>query len=431
MTNSVDLKAPPLGGRAANITFITTGQPSTNPRLVKEAETLIKLGYHVKVICCFYQSWAQEFDQEIVNRNKGVYIYCGGDPVNEKLSYYKTRLRQKTSLHLFNYTKAFGIPENAISRTHAEALAIARSIKTDLYIAHNLGALPAAVLAAKFNHAKVGYDAEDMHSGQFKSQDEKGYLLNKFIEEKYFPQTDYFTAASPLIAQHYKQAYPYLDPVVINNVFPKTDLEARPNTDTIPPLKLFWFSQTVGAERGIENIIEAMVLVAKPTELHLLGNCSDNDRLMIMELAKYNGLAPGQIHFHKPIAPDELFKFAAQFDIGMATETAPNLNRDICLTNKIFTYIQAGLAIIASDTQAQRLFLEQYPATGSLYQKDDITSLANCILRYAENPEGLTQTKQTNYQLGQTELNWENESMIFQNLIESQAPQPPKGGAFD
>ena len=403
-----------------NITFITTGQPSTNPRLVKEAETLIKLGYQVKVICCFYQGWAQEFDQEIINRNKDVYIYCGGDPVNEKLSYYKTRLRQKTSLRLFNYTEAFGIPENAISRTHAEALATAKSIKTDLYIAHNLGALPAAVLAAKFNHAKVGYDAEDMHSGQFKNRTEKGYLLNKFIEEKYFPQTGYFTAASPLIAQNYKQVYPYLNPVLINNVFPKTDLQISANIDTTQPLKLFWFSQTIGAERGIENIIGAMALIAKPTELHLLGNCSAGDELAIVELAKYNRLAPGQIHFHKPIAPDELFKFAARFDIGMATETAPNLNRDICLTNKIFTYIQAGLAIIASDTQAQRLFLEQYPATGSLYQKDDATSLANCIMEYAENPESLTQTKQMNYQLGQTELNWENESQIFQRIIESQ-----------
>lgn len=388
--------------------------------MVKEVETLIKLGYQIKVICCFYQEWAREFDQEIINRNKDVYIYCGGDPVSKKLSYYKTRLRQKTSWRLFNYTKAFGIPENAISRTHAEALAVARSIKTDLYIAHNLGALPAAVMAAKFNDAKVGYDAEDMHSGQFKTKTEKGYLLNKFIEEKYFPETNYFTAASPLIAQNYKQVYPYLNPVVINNVFPRIDLPVEPNVDATQPLKLFWFSQTIGVERGIENIIGAMALIAKPTELHLLGNCSDEDKQMIRDLAKYNRLAPDQIHFHQPIAPDELFKFAARFDIGMATETAPNLNRDICLTNKIFTYIQTGLAIIASDTQAQRLFMEQYPAIGSLYQKEDITSLANCILEYAENPEKLLQTKQMNYQLGQTQLNWENESKIFRRIIESQ-----------
>lgn len=340
--------------------------------------------------------------------------------MNEKLSYYKTRLRQKTSWRLFNYTKAFGISENAISRTHTEALATARSIKTDLYIAHNLGALPAAVMAAKFNGAKVGYDAEDMHSGQFKTKTEKGYLLNKFIEEKYFPHTNYFTAASPLIAQHYKQAYPYLNPIVINNVFPRIDLPVESKIHVTQPLKLFWFSQTIGVERGIENIIGAMTLITKPAELHLLGNCSDEDKLMITDLAKYNHLATDQIHFHQPIAPDELFKFAAQFDIGMATETAPNLNRDICLTNKIFTYIQTGLAIIASDTQAQRLFMEQYPAIGSLYQKEDITSLANCILEYAQNPEKLLQTKQMNYQLGQTQLNWENESKIFRRIIESQ-----------
>jgi hypothetical protein len=403
-----------------NITFITTGQPGTNPRLVKEAETLIKLGYQVRVICCFYQAWAMEFDQQIIQRNKGVYLYCGGDPVNGKSNYYKTRLRQKISLRLFPYNKNFGVPEKAISRTHAEALSIAKGIKTDLYIAHNLGALPAAVLAAKFNHAKVGYDAEDMHSGQFKNDNEKGYLLNKFIEEKYFPQTDYFTAASPLIAQNYKQIYPYLDPIVINNVFPKTDIPAQPNTNATQPLKLFWFSQTIGPERGIENIIMAMATINQATELHLLGNCSPADELMIRELAKSNYLDNNQIHLHKPIAPDELFDFAAQFDIGMATETAADLNRDICLTNKIFTYIQAGLAMIASDTQAQNLFMEQHPATGKLYTKDNIISLANCIMEYAQDRECLSQTKQMNYQLGQTELNWENESQIFQRIIERQ-----------
>ncbi|MEB0160940.1 hypothetical protein, partial [Pseudomonas sp. AH2 (2023)] len=75
----------------------------------------------------------------------------------KKASYFKTRIRQKLSTLLFKYTRNFGIPENAISRSHIEALAIAKKIKTDLYIAHNLGALPAAVLAAKRNGAKVGY----------------------------------------------------------------------------------------------------------------------------------------------------------------------------------------------------------------------------------------------------------------------------------
>ncbi|MGF7038445.1 glycosyltransferase [Mucilaginibacter lappiensis] len=401
-----------------NITFITTGQPTTNPRLVKEAETLIGLGYRVKVICCFYQSWAQKFDQEIISRNKNVYIYCGGDPEVHRAAYFKTRIRQKICSLLFGFTKALGVPENAISRTHAEALHLAKKIKTDLYIAHNLGALPAAVIAARYNNAKVGYDAEDMHSGQFVSNKDGMYLLNKYIEEKYFAQTDYFTAASPLIAKNYQNMYSCLNPVVINNVFPKTKLTLNLNYKTDRPLKLFWFSQTVGGDRGLEIIIAAMSLISKPTELHLLGSCLPADKQHILKSAKDNGIHENQIYFHRPIAAGDVIKLAARFDIGMATETASSLNRDICLTNKIFTYVQAGLAVIASDTQAQELFLEQYPDSGNLYHKNEVQSMANCINQYAENPESLYRIRELNYGLGQTTLNWETESKIFRNIVE-------------
>ncbi|WPU98358.1 hypothetical protein SNE26_20240 [Mucilaginibacter sp. cycad4] len=402
-----------------NVTFITTGQPTTNPRLVKEAETLQKLGYNVKVICCFYQQWAQKADVVLIDRYPGMYIYCGGDPIVQRGAYLKTRLRQKLSALLFKYIRNFGIPENAISRSHTEALTIARKIKTDLYIAHNLGALPAAVLAAKHNGAKVGYDAEDMHSGQFTSTDDENYRLNKYIEEKYFSRVNYFTAASPLIAKFYKGEYSYLKPVVINNVFPKTALNVRQNYKANDPLKLFWFSQTIGPERGLEDVIKAMSAVKGNIQLHLLGSCHEGHKAALLNLAGTLNLNPDQLWFHEPIGAGEIFAFASRFDIGMATETGVPLNRDICLTNKIFTYIQCGLAMIVSDTQAQTLFMEQYPNTGKLYQKNNLQSLMDCIGFYLQNPDALYRTRLQNHQLGQVELNWETERHQFLNLVEN------------
>ena len=398
-----------------NITLITTGQPSTNPRLVKEADFLSGLGYNVKVIYCFYQPWAQQLDENIISQNPGMYICCGGDPVKSKFTYYKTRLRQKLSQIFFSYFKGCGIPENAISRTHSEALKAAKKIKTDLYIAHNLGALPAAVLAAKYMGCKVGYDAEDMHSAQFNDVSMM-YLLNKYIEVKYFNRTDYFTAASPLIADNYRQTYPGLQPLVINNVFPKIKSPFNTSRKATNIVKLFWFSQTVGADRGLENIVAAMA-EAPATELHLLGSCTTEYKAALLDIAVKSQVQANRIVFHTPIPPDELMAFAAQFDIGMASETGSTLNRDICLTNKIFTYLQSGLAIIASDTQAQSLFLSEYPAAGKLYQKNNSDNLARCLHEYLQNPEALHQTRLGNYQLGQTELNWETESHKFSYII--------------
>lgn len=401
-----------------SVIFITTGQPTTNPRLLKEVETLIYHGYRVRVICCFYQSWAQKFDQDIVSRYPDVFVYCGGDPRFDKITYLKTRIRQKISTAIWPYVRWGGIPENAVSRTHAEAVSLARQMKADIYIAHNLGALPAAVSAAKFNKSKVGYDAEDMNTAQFNNRENNLYRLNKYIEVKYFPDTGYFSAASPLIASNYQRIYPFLTPVVINNVFKKINLKLTAFTPG-QPLKLFWFSQTTGQDRGLEMVIRAMKDVNGPVQLLLLGQCSAADRAALTALAGESGLGDGQLQFHEPVAPEELFYFAAQFHIGIASETAATLNRDICLTNKIFTYIQCGLAVLASDTKAQQLFMEQYPASGKVFEKNNAHSFSAQINAYLGNPELLHQTRISNYHLGQSALNWEKESALFLELVQS------------
>ncbi|TWR25196.1 glycosyltransferase family 4 protein [Mucilaginibacter pallidiroseus] len=401
------------------VTFITTGQPTTNPRLIKEAELLDSLGYKVNVIYAFYQNWATKFDSEITGRSSVKYILCGGDPLNMKAIYWVSRVRQKLALKLYGIFRRSYIAENAISRTHAEALALAKKIKSDVYIAHNLGALPAAVIAAKANGAKVGYDAEDMHSAQFNSFANKGYLLNKYIEEKYFPLVDSFTAASPLIAANYQQVYPYLRPLIVNNVFPSREVPTRQPKSKTSPLKLFWFSQTIGGDRGLEEVIVAMGLMNKDIELHLLGSCTSNYRETLYSLAQANNLAADRIHIHEPMSPGKLLAFTAHFDIGLATETGITLNRDICLTNKIFTYLQCGLPIIASDTQAQQQFINTYPKSGMCYPKGNATALMAAVDTFESNRELLEQCSHYNYQLGQTTLNWDNESRAFLSAFNS------------
>eukprot|EP01037_Dinobryon_pediforme_P013983 gene13983-14100_t len=332
--------------------------PTTNPRLVKEVDALVRLGFGVKVIYAFYNTWAQPFDEPIFLKYPGTFLLVGGSPCYRKSAYLKTRIRQRLFRKIWKRVNVTGIAEGAISRTHQEALGIAKKDKADLFIAHNLGALPAAVMAAGYHGSKVGYDAEDLHSGQYNSTRDHMYQLNKYIEEKYFCSVDYFTAASPLIAEHYQRMYPYLNP-------------------------------TVGPQRGIEMIIEAMAKTDVSVQLSLLGNCSENDRVLLVKLATANGLLSNQLLFHEPIPADALFEFAAQFDVGMASETNVNLNRDLCLTNKIFTYLQCGLAILASDTRAQAKFMRHYPDTGLLYDKNDANALAAKIRHFGVHPDQL------------------------------------------
>ncbi|MEE1945149.1 hypothetical protein VRU48_08520 [Pedobacter sp. KR3-3] len=398
------------------IVIITSGQPSLNPRLVKEADALVDAGYEVTVIYQYWNDWGTALDKKLLAGKKWKAHLVGGSPITGKIQYLKSRLSFKIARFLL---KKFGFKnallEQAIGRCTPMLINKAKAIKADLYIAHNLAALPAAVLAAKKNKAKCGFDAEDFHRNEVSDNpSDLDVALKTRIEDKYLPQLDYLTTASPLISDAYKKLYPNKAPLTLLNVFPKQHLVKQKANDS-PALKLFWFSQTIGINRGLENVIKA--IGKKNVELHLLGNHDDSIRAYFTALASQSGLSQDHIHFYKPIPADEIFAFATRFDIGLATELSTPKNRDICLTNKIFTYVQSGLAVLASATTAQSAFLQQFPAMGVVYGQNDIQSLSLAIDNYA-NDRNLLANHQANasaYALNT--LNWDYEKNKLLTLV--------------
>lgn len=406
---------------AKKILLISSGQPSLNPRLVKEADALAEDGYQVTVIYQYWNEWGTALDKELLSEKKWTAIRVGGDPVQQKILYLFTKLQFKLGQYLI---KLFGIKnklaELAIGRCTYQLINKAVSINADLYIAHNLAALPAAVIAAKKNKSKCGFDAEDFHRNEVSDNTNSiDVKLKSFIEDKYINQLDYLTTASPLISDAYKALYPTLNPITILNVFPKKDFVLE--TKSLGSLKLFWFSQTIGKGRGLEEVIRAMAqLKASNIELHLLGDFNSSIRNYFNELVETNNLSPNCIFYYLPIASDEIFKFGSKFDIGLATEIGIPKNRDICLTNKIFSYIHSNLAIIASNTSAQQLLLNDYEHMGYVYQMDDPLTLVTILNKYLNDRHLLVKHQQQALKYASEVLNWEKEKEKFLSLINTQ-----------
>lgn len=405
------------------IVLITSGQPSLNPRLVKEADALIEAGYQVTVIYQHWNNWGTELDLELLKTKKWEAVRVGGTPKVNKLSYWFSRISFKLYQKLAQQlTFKYKIAENAIGRCTKLLLAKAISLKADLYIAHNLGALPVAVIASKLNKAKCGFDAEDFHRNEVTNDVEAfDTRLKTYIEDKYLHQLNYFTVASPLIGQAYQAIYPALKPIVINNVFSVSFLQKPHFTKDIEPLKIFWFSQTIGKNRGLEDAIEAISLLNNENiNLTLLGNIDEIDKTYFISLSKKLNLSENQLNFIKPISPDKIFELANTYDIGLALEQSIPLNRNICLTNKIFTYLTAGLAIIASNTAAQKHFLMENPDVGKTYDAGNIQQLKAIISDISHHRDLLNRYKNNALHLAKTTYNWELESEKFLNLITAQ-----------
>jgi len=198
---------------------------------------------------------------------------------------------------------------------------------------------------------------------------------------------------------------------VINNTFSRKFIQAVKDNGT-GALRLFWFSQIVGIERGLETVIEAINQLADcDISLHILGNCTGEFRRHLLKLSKN----PSSIQFLEPVAPDAIFAIASQFDIGLATEVPHSENRRLCLTNKLFTYVLAGNCILASDTPAQKKFMQENPGMGVLYKSNDAVSLAGVLQKLYDNHSALQEYKMQTHLLAQRSLNWETE---FEKLSE-------------
>lgn len=397
------------------ICLITTTQPAANPRLVKEAGCLAGAGHDVLVLYCYVADWAQEADKEILINAKWKHRQVGGDG-KQSDAYKKSRFRFAAYKKINELTGSRRFAEQAHARCYKELLQAAAAHKADWYIGHNPGAMAVAANAAKKTGAKCGFDFEDYHRGEYGDESNAGSRRQAAIENKYISRFAYLTAASPLIKEHILLDFAQLTaPVeIILNTFstgeqPKMYKESSGKNE----LKLFWFSQHVGRNRGLEMLLEVLKEINNESiTLTLAGNCTEEMKSYLCHLA---GDFSKSINFAGVIPPAGLPAFSAKFDIGLALEPAFNINNNIALSNKIFTYLLAGNAIIFSGTDAQKAFNKEYKA-GKDFSINNNEELRDCINSYLDSST-LEQQKNHNYNLASVTLNWDSESKKLLQLI--------------
>jgi glycosyltransferase involved in cell wall biosynthesis len=401
------------------ICLVSPGHLSTNPRLVKEADALVAAGYQVSVVAARFIPWADAADIEFATRPWQVHKVPFG-PMAGRVSYLAQSLMRQACL--LGY-KLFGLwPERAFHPVAYNLAKAACAVTADLYIAHNLAALPAAFQAAKKHGARLGFDAEDFHSGEMNDvlTNLVRLRITRDIESRYLLRCDHLTAASPGIARAYAEAYGIQLPNVILNVFPKTNAPHAPSTSGLvqPSPSLYWFSQTIGPERGLEDVVAAIALSRSRPHLYLRGNLAAGFRQVLTTLAAARGIGD-HLHFLAPALPDDMVRLAAAYDVGLATEVSSTINRDICLTNKIFTYLLAGIPVLATDTTAQAEIAKEMPDVMFMYPQQDSDAMARKMDELLLSPQEFSSARVLAWKEGQKKYNWDEEKIIFLDLIKS------------
>ena len=409
------------------ICLITPNQPSNNPRLVKEADALAEAGHTVHVICADGGHWASLMDPDLMAGRRWTFEYAAGSA--RRVPGLLRRTRYKVAKQFWDRAP-IGSPLHraAISHVAPELERAAMRIPFDLYIAHYPQALQAAVRAGRKFQAKIGYDAEDLHTGMWAWSQGPGPMdrLTEQIERHYIGSCDYVTAAAPGFSADYAKKYGIPQPSTILNVFPLSERPAsfRPgNPDS--PLRLYWFSQYIGQERGLEDVVRSLGLLdSLHVELHLRGNWKAGYREKLFALAASVGLDPGKITVHPPAPPDQMARAASEYDVGLALEQPLDENRSLCLTNKLFVYLLAGNAIAATGSRGQRPIVDSLENAAFSYDPGDVDSLAAGIRRWYTDRQSLNAARERAWRWGTERYNWDLEKKSFLAVVEATLRQP-------
>lgn len=398
-----------------DICIISSMHPSMNPRVVKEADALTAAGYTVGLIAPDFSARWRDMDEEFTNRPWRILERPQFGPLSRRGA-RAAELARRLVAGLAVRHFGVGHPAAVMAAHHPIAPALvtaARRHRARLYLAHITPALPAAALAAAHHGAAYAFDAEDFHAGELPDTPANG-IANRLIhsiEAKYLPGCAYITAASPGIADAYARTYNIRRPVVVLNAFPRA---RAPKTWTergtaSPSPSIYWFSQTIGADRGLQSAVRALALSKVKPHLYLRGNPAEGAVEELLSIAG-NVSVSENVHILPIAQPYQMEALASAYDVGLCSEIGHTRNREIALANKQFTYFLAGIPALMSDIPAHRLFAPEADGAVEIFGANDPASLASAIDSTLGDAVRLAGMRRAAWQLGQAKFNAEIET---------------------
>lgn len=355
---------------------------------MKEADALHEAGYQVTVVAGQNFPPVNALDEAVMARARWQCIRVSTD---KGLPIAWRRLSARALLFLRGDQSCAGLNEalRVISPAVPDLVRAAVTTDADIYHAHAVPGLAVAALAARKTGRKYGFDAEDFHEQETTEVERspRARSIVRQIMDAYLPGSSVRTAASPLIAAVFEEHYGCGMTTVLNSFESAPESVRKRSHDGFSqehPAKLYWFSQTIGPGRGLEQIVDTLGLVKIPVRLQLRGFAGDRYREELANRAKRAGVT---LDFLAPADPDDMVKLAAEADIGLSLEQREPGNRNLCLTNKVFVYIAAGIPQLLSRTAAQEALAGEIGAAGLLIDLEDAPAAAQKLDALLSNPE--------------------------------------------
>lgn len=368
----------------ANIAIYIGRHLCTAPRAIKEADALAGAGHAVTV----HGLW---FDQRLIARDRALlerspwrfepYDDCRPDRATTRARWWLRRAQHRYARRRFLQTghlspHVFGYATEQLAG-HA-----ARN-QADLLVFHSEGGLWAADRLRRSGR-RIGIDFEDWFSADLAPEQRIGRPVAELarLEAAAMHVGPYVSTTSQVMATALAKAYAAPEPTVIYNTFPEP-VPVACNSIIRDVVSLHWYSQTLGPGRGLEWLFQSLNDVPEGWELNIRADDPSGYARELLALASHR--VRDRIAFVATVPNDELPLRIAHHDVGLVLETNLVPNKNLTIANKIFQYMQAGLAVIASDTAGHREVLESARESGVVCSQSVPGSLASALRQFVDD----------------------------------------------
>lgn len=259
---------------------------------------------------------------------------------------------------------------------HRLALRFVRESHSDVVYANEWGSLPVAVEAGGASVVldlhEYSPEAADARWWRFLFAPAVRYFLSRYV-----PTVGVAITVSPTIATRYQELFPR-EWHVIRNVPKQAVIPSDGVTSATDELRLVHHGAAL-RDRRLETMIDVLALTNRRTYLDfmLIG-----DAAYIAELKRYaEERAPGKVYFRTPVSPPDIVREIAVYDAGIFVLEPSHYSYREALPNKLFDFINAGLAVFIGPSPAMAEIVRRYQVgrVAESFQAADVARVLDAV----------------------------------------------------
>ncbi len=406
--------------------MLVTNPVTDDPRVRREAATLCKAGYDLVVVAVRNESTKPEevIDGYRVIRlphpkllakllwrrlnartdSSGVSLYeSHGNQVHQPITAIQQSEQRPQDTWLRKCWVDILNVVNVIWINIAMAITAAQQ-RPDVYHAHDLDTLLAGWLASRWTGGFLVYDFHELFTEQYQQGVKTGlwHTFYSWLERLLIGRTHLKLTVCDSLGEWVSARYGVTGVVTVKNVPRLPNWNIVPRATTATPVILYHGAYV--RNRGLEEFISCVPYLQEGRiVLRGRGPLESKLRMLVHEMRVQD-----RVLFAPPVPMVELVQAASEADLGVAPFLPLCLNTRYCLPNKLFEYMMAGLAVVATDVPEMRKIVLDHDV-GLIFPSNDPKAMAAVCNELLGNKSRLLQMKKNSARVATQIYNWEHE----------------------